>query len=291
MPTSDELMKAFESMSERAAPRIAPPGATPTANALARRFLEMEQAVGATAEQAAPAAARVPLTQRSGLMARTLQWLTRGRVPAATANAVEATKAAATEAAAAGAEGAATAATADWLAAKTGGWVSNKVGFPRPVRTLALAEAGKAALGLGLTAAAQRTLTDAQDAPIRLLRKYGMETERGTPETGANLGISDAYGWYSGSSYLHPIDTVNRALSGEGDPNWTDPRSDVNQLRVYTPEGEEITGGMSGDMARAQMMRQADLFRAAGLMDNKVRAQRGLPPVYSPAELLRSKKK
>jgi hypothetical protein len=289
MPTSDELMKAFESMSERAAPRIAPPGGTPTANALARRFMELEQAAGTTAEEVAPAASKIPLTQRSGLMARTLQWLTRGRVPAATANAVEATKAAATEAVAG--EGAATAATADWLAAKTGGWVTNKLAFPRPVRTLALAEAGKAALGLGLTAAAQHTLTDAQDPAIRLLRKYGMETERGTPETSANLGISDTYGWYSGSSYLHPIDTVKRALSGEGDPNWTDPRSDINQLRVYTPEGEEITGGMGNDLARAQMMRQADLFRAAGLMDNKIRAQRGLPPVYSPAELLRNRKK
>lgn len=281
MPTAEELLKAFESLPDKGLPRGNVPGGTPTANALARRFLEME--AGAAAE-AAPAAAQnaAPLTQRSGLLTRAIQGLRSWRAPAAASEAVQATKAAAS---------AQTAAKAGALA-KAAKWLTTlEKGFKvRPIKTLAAAEAGRALLGLGLTVGAQNTLNDAHEDAVRLLGKYGMEVERGNEETGANMGIGDAYAWFTGGDlYTSPIETVKRAWAGEGDPNWTDPRSDVDQLRVYDPSGREITAKMTTDTAFAQMKRQSDLFRAAGLMDNKVRKERGLPPVYSPADLLGKK--
>lgn len=283
MPTTDELLKAFESMGEAATRRPGVlRGGVPSANELARSFQALEEAAGVRPALGSTAEAAAPLTQRPGLLQRAATAYRAWRAPAAAAGAVEATKAAATAATA-------QAAKKGLLAKLSTDLATGKVKkMPRVMRTLALAEAGKAMLGAGLSVGANRSLDDAQGDAVRLLRRYGMEVERGNDETGARLGLTDSYQWYTGFDLFDPIGTAERVWKGEGDPNWTDPRSDVSQLRVFTPDGQEITGGMSNDLAAAQMKRESDMFRAAGLMNNSIRKERGLPPVYSPADLLRN---
>jgi len=284
MPTPEELMKAFDAMAEKTVSRgVSPRGGIPSSNALTRSFQALEEAAGVrpslgTVTEAAPQAA-----EKLGKVQRMFQYLRSWKTPVAAASAVEATKQAA--------KMASNVAKGDWLAEKTGGWVTKGgLGLRSLYRIPGGVAIGTGALGLGLNVLANNTLDDAQGDPNELLRKYGMEVEVGST-TRPDMGIGDTYGWYSGAELKHPIDTMMRAWEGKGDPNWTDSRSDINQLRVFGIDGQEITQPMSNDMARAQMLRQADLFRAAGLMDNKVRAQRGPSPVYSPADLLGNARK
>lgn len=288
MPTpEEELLKAFERIGNAPTPRPGVPrGGIPSANELARRFQALEEAAGVRPLSTATAETAQPLTQRPGLLQRAANAYRAWRTPAAAASAVEATKAAATAATS-------EVAKKSLFTKLSTDLVTGQVRrMPRFLgRIVPAAAAAQALGGAALSLGANRTLSDAQRDPVRLLRRYGMEVERGTDETGAQLGLADAYQWYTGLRLSDPIGTAERIWKGEGDPNWTDPRSDVNQLRVFTPEGQEITGGMSNELAAAQMKRQADMFRAAGLMKNRIRAERGLPPVYSPTDLMRNARK
>lgn len=282
MPTSAELLKAFESMGEAAARQAPSIRGTPSANDLARSFQAMEEAVGARPALGSAAEAS-PTAQKVGRLQRLMQGLRAWRGPQAVASAVEATKAAASQAAPQ---------AGGWIARATGGHIVNKLAMPRLTRVLGIPAAVATAAGAGMNIAGNMALSEGQDDAVRLLNKYGMEVERGG-EAGPNVKLTDLFSWGTGLRPLQdPAGTLERIVNLEGDPKYTHPASDINQLRVFTPGGEEVTGGnMSPASAWAQMKREADLFRAAGLMDNKVRAERGLPPVYSPADLLRNAKK
>lgn len=286
-PTAAELAKAFEMMGEAAARRAPSPLGTPSANDLIRFFQEIEARDGVrpglgTAAETGQTAKKV------GRLQRLMQGLRAWRGGQAVAGAVEATKAAAAaEVAAPAAAGAAE----GWLARATGGLIVNKLALPRLKVALGVPAAAATAAGLGMNVGGNMAISEGQDDAIRLLKKYGMEVERGDPDgESRNAKLTDLYSWYTGfRPYQDPAGTLARAVNLEGDPDYTHPASDIDKLRVFTPGGEEVTGGnMSPASSAAQYKRESDLFRAAGLMNNKVRAERGLPPVYSPADLMRN---
>lgn len=148
--------------------------------------------------------------------------------------------------------------------------------LPRFVRGVAIPVAAAAtAGGLAMNYGANKALSDAQDAPINMLKKYGIDVTRGTDaQYGVeepNVGLGSFLSWYN--------------------PGYDHPASDPNLLKVYTPDGDEIVGGETPRARELQRKREFDLFKAAGLTDNAVRAQKGLPPMYSPADLLANAQK
>ena len=137
--------------------------------------------------------------------------------------------------------------------------------LPRVLPTAGLALAGATAMSAGLNVAAGETLKDSQGDAVNLLNEIGFNVER--PE----LGWRDMLRWYSTPEGKGYIDT---AMTGEGDPNAMIPASDINQLRVFDPEGEVGTAGSMEDeidVLRRHNVHQKLMARLARLTEQRAK--------------------
>lgn len=103
--------------------------------------------------------------------------------------------------------------------------------------------------GTTLNVMGNRELMNSQDPPVSLLQDMGYAVER------PRLGLAEIPAWFTGFGDPNAI--------GSGDPNYMVPASDVNELRVYTPEGEEISQGT--------LRREIDLLKQAGTRERLMR--------------------